>query len=133
LVSKELFALEEPVAALNSRDASDFEVEWLRVHKALSELERSQPMTESARRLMKEIEEESFKTVYTVSGSTEFTKFAPAVSEDFGLLARGLCYGHRDVWLSGLLASYQQGIFPCGRIQPSEKTLDELLVQEALL
>lgn len=133
LVRAELFALENPEAALNSRDTADFENEWLRVHNALSKLEQGQLLSESTRQLIHDIERVAFKTVYAVTGAKGFTEFAPAVSEDFGLFARALCFDYQDAWLNGLLVSYQRSVFPCGRIQPSEIGLEELVLHDAPL
>jgi hypothetical protein len=127
LVRPEIFASAHLQTALDLRDLPEFDREWIRVHDALNALEASRPLTEALRQLIRDIERAAFMAVYSATAATDFTELAPAVSEDFGLFARGLCYDFRDAWLNGLFASYQRGVFPSGRIQPSEKGLYEML------
>ena len=123
LVTPAHFVLENPDSALELRDHSEFEREWLRVFEALHASEIPEP----AMRAVTEIERTAFETVYAVTQSSNFTEFAPAVSEDFGLFARAVHLDYHDPWLSGLFACYQRGVFPCGPIQPVNTRLSELL------
>ena len=121
LISSTLFEVADPVAVLDARDAAEFESEWLRVHHALAS-----PDTASSASIS-EVERAAFERVYAACGATDFTELAPAVSEDFGLFARALCRGFSDPWLSGLLSSYQRGVFPSGHVQPVSSPLPALL------
>ena len=117
LIAPSLFAVADPVALLDARDAAEFESEWLRVHQVLGPTSAS----------VSAVEQAAFKQVYAASGATDFNEFAPLVSEDFGLFARALCQDFSDPWLSGLFACYQQGVFPCGHVQPVTSSLPALL------
>jgi len=99
----------------------------MRVHNALNELESNRPISAKARQFILEIERAAFDAAYSATGAANFSEFAPTISEDFGLLARGLCYDFQDAWLSGLAESYRRGTFPCGRLQQSPKSLVDLI------
>ncbi len=65
--------------------------------------------------------------VYRGTETAGFTELAPAISDDFDLIARALSIGFSDPWLNALFLSYSTGEFPCGHLEGVPGTLSELV------
>lgn len=129
LIQPQLFDRIDQLSALESRDDPVFEAEWLRIHVKMTTVEVDHPLPNDVELVIREIERAAFDAVYSIIDLSDFTEFAPLISDDFGLIARAIHYGLRDDWLSGLLATYLQGEFPSGPVLSSDRSLEELIVR----
>jgi hypothetical protein len=125
LICADMFNMSNPEESLDDRDSPQFESEWLRVYYALAKLDaQCSPLALQA---VHTIENIAFKAVYSATGAIDFTEFAPAVSDDFGLFARAVCHDFNDPWLTGLFSSYKQGVFPSSGICPDDTPILDAL------
>jgi len=131
LVCLNLFQFPDPIAVLELRDAPEFESEWMRVHLLLSERDKLSPHSTEVSETIHAVEEAAFKAVYSATKATDFTEFAPLVSDDFSLFAHAIARDFNDPWLNGLFRSYLNGKFPVGNISCVDVSIPILLKVKA--
>lgn len=102
---------DEQNAMLDNRDRKPFDPEWVRVDKAVKQLELDQQLSDEDKTAIDELRETTFKRTYQVVVNGELAGY---VSDDFDLIARALVVDYRDAWLDALWAKYQTGDFPHG-------------------
>ena len=107
-------------AALDRRDEAAFDSEWVRIDRLV---EAKNPGGDLKAKLDK-LREFAFRTIYE---AYEDSDLAACVSDDLELIALALIAGVEDGWLRAVLASYQNGKFPCGAIQPVAGRLSDVL------
>lgn len=108
-----------------------FESEWTRVQLLLSERDKLSPHSTEVSETIHAVEEAAFKAVYSATKATDFTEFAPLVSDDFSLFAHAISRDFHDPWLNGLFRCYLNGKFPAGNISCVDVSIPVLLKVEA--
>lgn len=111
---------------LDSRDSNPFDVEWMSAFNEVEcEYKKIEKSVELAA-LIKKVRETSFKLFYGIASGGELASYA---SDDFDLIAKGICVDSNNEWLSGLLKEYMDGYFPCKSGLKGEVNLREMLVE----
>ena len=99
--------------ALDQRDSSDFENEWLEIFNEIGVLLRDRPLNEDELNLINIIREVSYKKVYE---HTEYPEMCAYVSDDFEIISKAFILSYNDDWLNALWNGYNLGVFPCGKL-----------------
>lgn len=105
---------------LDSRDDFVFENDWLRVSNDLEEQEINSEYND----LIHEIAKQSFITVYNITGSDELASY---ISDDFELISKAIILGYNDAWMNSLILSYANQIFPYGKLELIEISVNEVV------
>lgn len=131
IVHPALHHVPDPAGALEHRYSPQFESDWMRVHDLLTERAKLSPHPPEINAAIHSIEEAAFKAVYSATLATDFTEFAPLVSDDFSLFAHAIARSFHDPWLSGLFHCYMKGQFPTGSISCVDVPIPVLLKVES--
>lgn len=106
--------------ALDQRDQSDFDTEWVRVNNTVQSME----IPTEGQGTLDRLREAAFKKTF---GTTDNSELAGYVSDDFGLLGAALLVGVDDDWLNAMWLEYWNERFPHGTLSPVEGTLREMI------
>lgn len=106
--------------ALDQRDQSDFDTEWVRVNDMI----QSMKIPREGRGILDTLRELAFKKTF---GTTDNPELAGYVSDDFALLGVALLVGFDDDWLNAMWLEYWNERFPCGPLTLVAGTLRELI------
>ena len=99
--------------ALDQRDSSDFENEWLEIFNEIGVLLRDRPLNEDELNLINIIREASYKKVYE---QTEYPEMCAYVSDDFEIISKAFILSYNDDWLNALWNAYNSKLFPRGKL-----------------
>jgi len=124
LLGSSLFDDLDVFAALDSRDRSDFDAQWVRVASDVKSLANEFPVAQDDAELVDRIRERAFLTVYSHTCNPDLCGY---VSDDFGLIAEAIVLSYQDTWLNGLWLAYKKGVFPHGEIERVSGRLEELI------
>lgn len=120
VLAKETFRGLAIDAALEARDASPFDREWMRVFRLLE----SHAIEAESGSAVERIRERAFKLCFAATENPELSGY---VSDDFDLLARALSVGVEDEWLTSLFSEYLEGRFPTGTLRRSPRSMADLV------
>jgi hypothetical protein len=121
IVSRLLLADSDVEVALDGRDGSAFENDWLEVSNQIKSRKRN---LDDADIRVTRLRELSYLQTFDRWDSPDL---AAEISDDFGLIGDALAIAYDHPWLSGLLHLYLSGSFPTGQIEHSTLGLSEQL------
>jgi hypothetical protein len=107
-------------AAIDQRDQSRFEKEWLRVYQAVDS-KRDRAIQIEALDGLREI---AFKVAFEATAHPELAGY---ISDDFGLFGAALLIGFEDDWLNALWREYRESRFPRGELAPISGNLQDMV------
>ena len=107
---------------VSRRDQPEFEGEWLRIFDELKDVSLSTEQSTVA----EHIREAAYKAVFKHTGNPDLSGY---VSDDFEIIAKGVCSGTDRVFLNGLLEAYTENTIPGPTIPWSRKSLTSLVDQ----
>ncbi len=107
---------------VSRRDQPEFEGEWLRIFDELKDVSLCTEQSTVA----EHIREAAYKAVFKHTGNPDLSGY---VSDDFEIIAKGVCSGTDRVFLNGLLEAYTENTIPGPTIPWSRKSLTSLVDQ----
>ncbi len=124
LLSPEMFGGLDIDAALDQRDSPEFDEHWMNIYNKVEEESSAEPLGERELSRVERAAEVAYKTSFQNSESPELAGY---ISDDFDLIAKALLLSFNDSWLNSLLASYCDGRFPKGKLEPVPGQLSAVL------
>ncbi len=105
---------------LNLRDEKEFDSEWIRIY----ELTQKNLIDEENQKIIDEIRENSFRSIYDRTSSAELASY---VSDDFELVCKAYVMKIEDAWLASLFYEYINRRIPCGKMSDVTIGFQELV------